>query len=329
MDRLQALISAASGIGDMLRITPLIRVFAKLGYEVDVLLAPDYIDAVTLLEGAPEIRHVFHLSSSWCGNRQQRLDGLSQEIYDTATFTIWSLPLQRFVRARRIFTFEQSQWLRDGDIACVDKIARVVGWEGPLPAPFAVSSKRHFDLAPGSIALHPGCKPNWPWKKWHGFETLARLIPQVVIIGTAADLENQNTYFKRSFVWPQHAMNVVGKLSLQDTAALLKECAALVSNDSGLMQLGVTMGIPTFGIFGITSPHREGIPAQNMIPVTKGLPCEADCRQKTWGRRDCEHHLRCLQTLSAEEVFCRLTRECPGISPVLNFAQAACNYDGA
>ena len=37
-----ALVSAAYGIGDILRTTPLVRVLARLGYQVDLLVAPDY-----------------------------------------------------------------------------------------------------------------------------------------------------------------------------------------------------------------------------------------------------------------------------------------------
>jgi hypothetical protein len=121
-----------------------------LGYDVDVLLAPDYPEAVTLLEGAPEIRQLFYQPRSWGGEPQQRLDGLSQQVYDVATFTIWSLPLQRLVRAQRTFVFEQLQWLQKGDSACVADIARAVGWDGPLPAPFAMASQRHFNLAPSA-----------------------------------------------------------------------------------------------------------------------------------------------------------------------------------
>jgi 2-polyprenyl-3-methyl-5-hydroxy-6-metoxy-1,4-benzoquinol methylase len=315
MARPAALVSAASGIGDILRITPLIRVFARLGYHVDVLLTSDYPEAVTLLEGAPEIRQLFYQPRSWSGEPQQHLDGLSQQVYDVATFTIWSLPLQRLVRAQRTLAFEQSQWLQMGDSACVANIARAVGWDGPLPAPFAMASQRHFNLAPGTIALHPGCKPEWPWKKWHGFEELARLLPHVVIIGTASDCQNEDTYFRKAFSWPDQAKNFIDTLSLQDTAALLRECAALVSNDSGMMHLGVAMGIPTFGVFGITSQQREAIPADNMIPITKGLPCEPACRQRPWGQRDCEYHLECLKSLTAQEVVQRIRQVIPEHAP--------------
>jgi len=313
-----ALVSAAAGIGDILRITPLIRVFASLGYQVDVLLAPDYPDVVTLLEGAPEIRRLYTVPGPKASQPPQAPPPeLRHEVYDVATFTVWSAPWQRFVRARQTFAFAPSQWLQEGDSACVAYIARAVGWNDPLPAPFALPSTRRFGLAPNTVALHPGCKPDWPWKKWHGFAELARLLPNVALIGTPADVDNAPTYFRMAFDWPKHVSNFIGTLSLQDTAALLRECAALVSNDSGLMHLGVALGIPTFGIFGITSPQREVIPAEHMFPITKGLPCEPACRQEPWGRRDCAQHLACLKSLTAQEVFAKIQQVIPAHTPAV------------
>jgi len=305
-DRPAALVSAAFGVGDILRVTPLIRVLDRLGYRVDVLLAPDYVGAIDLLRGAPEIGRILHYPDIRQNRGTQPLAELEGERYELATFTTWSAPLARWVKSKTNHAFTQAEWLSAGDSACVEKIARALGWQGALPEPFAMTSDRKFDLPPGTVALHPGCKPDWPWKKWHGFDGLARLLPNVAIVGSDSDLDNSATYFKRRFEWPAHARNFVGQLSLADTAALIKQCAALVSNDSGLMHLGVALGVPTYGIFGITSPQREMIPSRFMFPVTKGLPCEPACRTKAWGRRDCEHHLQCIKTLSPEEVAARI-----------------------
>lgn len=308
-----ALVSAALGVGDILRVTPLIRALHRLGYQVDVLLAPDYPEVIELLSGAPEIRRLYCYENFRSNRGAKPLAALAEEFYDVAVFTTWSAPLGGHVRARRVFEFSSTQWLKFGDSACVEQIGRSLGWRGPLPPPFVVLPERHFDLPPGTVALHPGCKPDWPWKKWHGFDELARQLPSVVIIGTASDLDNEKTYFGRPFEWPEDAKCFVGALSLQDTAALLRECSALVSNDSGMMHLGVAVGIPTFGVFGITNPHREAIPAPNMFPVSKGLACEPACREQRWGRRDCEHHLECLKTLSASEVLKSLRERLPGL----------------
>ena len=47
-----ALVVAASGIGDLIRTTPLIRVLSRLGHRVDFLIAADYPDCADLFRGA-------------------------------------------------------------------------------------------------------------------------------------------------------------------------------------------------------------------------------------------------------------------------------------
>jgi hypothetical protein len=297
-----ALVTAARGIGDIVRITPLVRACVLLGYDVDVLVAPDYPDTASLLRGAPDLRHLYVLPSAWNGAGITDVAGLQASRYDVAIYTVWTAAYRSMVRADREIVFDRATWLTSGDAACVDAAARGLGWTGPLPRPFVMTSERRFGMAPATVALHPGCKPDWPWKKWHGFDDLARRLPHVAIIGTASDVDNRGTYFARDFAWPPHARSFVGTLNLADTAALLAECAALVSNDSGLMHVGAALGIATYGIFGITSPAREALPLANMIPVEKGLACEPACRRGPWGRRDCERHLECLRTLSAANV---------------------------
>ena len=308
-----ALVTASAGIGDILRVTPLIKVLSHLGYEVDVLISPDYLDTMSLLQGAPEIRDLFCIPPSFNGDLHRHLQTLTNRVYDIATFTYWSFRLRQFVRSQKILSFTHYDWFREGDIPCVKKIAGELGWNANLPAPFAIASQRTFGLKPNTIALHPGCKRDWPWKKWHGFEDLARMFPEVVILGTPSDLLNNNTYFKKTFTWPPQAINVVGKLNLPDTAALLRECAALVTNDSGLMHLSVAVGTTTFGIFGLTNPHREAIPSDKMVIIGRKVPCESRCWRHRWGDWHCDFHLQCLKLLSAEEVFDIVSQVLPGV----------------
>jgi len=306
MNSRSALVTAAGGIGDIIRMTPLVRALGGLGYEVDLLLAPDYLGTVKLFEGAPEIRRLYYLPSQWSQQTERRIEGLRERSYDVATFTVWSLKLRNLVAAQSTFAFDQRQWVQEGDIVCSQRIAGLLGWSRPLPPPFVIPSSADFGLRPGTVALHPGCKPGWPWKKWHGFQDLACALPEVVIVGTESDRDNHGTYFGKSFQWPEHAIDYTGKLDIEAVAALIGQCAALVSNDSGLMHIGVAVGTPTIGVFGLTSPAREMIPAPNMIALTKGLACEPACRRQPWGRRDCAYHLECLKTLTASDVLGRL-----------------------
>jgi hypothetical protein len=301
-----ALVTAASGIGDILRVTPLIRVVHRLGFEVDVLIRPDDPAAADLLRGAREIRRLFvyPYPSTRLGPRLGPEN--SEEKYDIATFTLLSGSVVPFIKAARRYP---AAVLSNavGEVARTKAIADELGWLGDLPSPFAMKSTRRFSLPRGTIALHPGCKASWPWKKWHGFDELAACFEHVAIVGTAPDLDNHRSYFKRPFQWPPHVRSFVGELGLCDTAALLSQCRALVSIDSGLMHLGVALAVPTFGIFGITSADRECIPSPYMTPITKGLPCEPACRLGRWGRRDCERHVACLKMLTPQEVVDRIT----------------------
>ena len=96
-----ALVSAASGIGDIIRITPLVRVVRSLGYEVDVLVSPDDPAAADLLRGAPELRDLFVLSRMSRGAAASSVGRLRRQRYDVATFTILSAPLSRWVNTER------------------------------------------------------------------------------------------------------------------------------------------------------------------------------------------------------------------------------------
>lgn len=56
------------------------------------------------------------------------------------------------------------------------------------------------------------------------------------------------------------SLDLCGKLSLAESAAVLARCAFFAGNDSGLMHLAAAAGAPTLGVFGPT-PWQEYSPA--------------------------------------------------------------------
>lgn len=300
-----ALVAAAGGIGDILRATPLIRALHLLGHAVDVVLAPDNPQTADLLRGAPEIASLHVVPDTTPGIAAMLPPELTGARYRLAAFTRWAAPLAPQIHAQSSLHFNPADWLAQGDTACVAALARAAGWQGELPAPFARHSGRDFSLPAGTIGLHPGCKSGWPWKRWHGFADLAERLEHVALLGTAADRDGAGSYFP-PLHWPPHVLDFCGKLALADTAALIAQCRAVIANDSGLMHLAAVLGVPTIGIFGITSPQREAMTLPAMHVLTKGLPCEPACRREPWGRRDCVQHLACLKTLTPDEVIGRL-----------------------
>jgi hypothetical protein len=273
---------------------------------VDLLLEPDFPEIIDLLEPWPEIHRIYHQPSAWAKGGESSMEGFGAHSYAVAVFTHWARHWEPRVQAGRKIVFDESQWNREGDVSCTETSARELGWDAALPRLLAADSGRRFDLPPETVALHPGCKPNWSWKKWHGFAEIAKAWSSVVIVGTPGDLDNHETYFRHDFIWPDHVVDYTGKLNLADTAALIRQSKLLVSNDSGLMHLAVALGVPTHAIFGITSPAREGPRAANFFPITKGLDCEPEYRRQPWGRCNCHRNLECLRTLEPVEVVSRV-----------------------
>jgi heptosyltransferase-2 len=75
-----------------------------------------------------------------------------------------------------------------------------------------------------------------------------------VVLTGQADEEALARSFERAF--SGRVVNAMGLPSLQHTAEVVRRCALLVSNDTGVMHLAAAMGTPTIGLFGPNSPAR-------------------------------------------------------------------------
>lgn len=100
------------------------------------------------------------------------------------------------------------------------------------------------------IAIHPWTSD--PIKQWPltNFKKLAeKLVKElklkVIIVGAESELNKSREIF-----YNQGALiNMTGKTTLKQLAALLKKCKLLVSGDSGPVHLASCMGIPVVAIF--------------------------------------------------------------------------------
>lgn len=119
------------------------------------------------------------------------------------------------------------------------------------------------------IALGPTA--NWARKVWppERFVALYRALSapdgplpgaRAVILGGAGRQEAAMAAPVAAALGPRAALDLTGRLSLPEAAALLSRCALFVGNDSGLMHLAAATGIPTLGLFG-PSRAEEYAPA--------------------------------------------------------------------
>lgn len=104
-------------------------------------------------------------------------------------------------------------------------------------------------IAPGSV---------WNTKRWPAerFAALALALAEdgfeVMVIGGNDDVAAGTTI--RESAKHKKVHDVTGKLSLMQSAELLRRCRALVTNDSAPLHMGVAMRTPVVAVFGATVP---------------------------------------------------------------------------
>jgi ADP-heptose:LPS heptosyltransferase len=120
----------------------------------------------------------------------------------------------------------------------------------------------------------------------------------------AAALETRGVRALR-FDEPQEAVSCetdgAVQANLRPLKAILKRCAALVTNDSGMMHLAVALDVPVVAIFGSTVlDFGFGPLGDRDTVVERDLPCRP-CAPH--GARFCwQGHAGCLRGVSVEEV---------------------------
>jgi heptosyltransferase-2 len=111
------------------------------------------------------------------------------------------------------------------------------------------------------VALHLGSGSSAVARRWP-VSRFIRLADQVSAAGWADTFvltgRRGEAALAREFTSQSshRALDAMGLPSLQHTAEILRRCALVVSNDTGVMHLAAAMGTPTVGLFGPNSPAR-------------------------------------------------------------------------
>ena len=163
--------------------------------------------------------------------------------------------------------------------------------------------------ARGRIALAPGGAKNAarddPLRRWplRDYVELARALiaagHRVIVTGATTDAWTRTEFAGLD------VLDLIGETDLPGLVALYRECAAVVTHDSGPLHLARLAGVPALGLFGPTPPgirFRED-PAVAVLWPAASMPC-APC----YDGRDyaaCDDN-RCMQLISPADVVRRL-----------------------
>ncbi len=167
--------------------------------------------------------------------------------------------------------------------------------------------------APGKklVALVPAVgsiRPNRAWDK-NNWKELARKLQaekkiKLVLVGGKDDLDLCETLAEEIGA---DCVSLAGRLSLSETAALLRQCAYVVSCDTGPAHIAVACGTPVVGLYGPTYSRRNGPYGFDQYAIDHSSECQCHyakiCKlTKQTGPG------RCMQETRVEEVLQKINQ---------------------
>lgn len=320
-DLKKILIIRLSSIGDVLLTTPLIRSIKKQNpnIQIDFVVKSEFFE---LLKNSPHLTNIYSYSKE-STKKKELLNSLKANKYELV------IDLQNNNRSREIVykldrkTFQFGKNSLKKFLLVHFKINRLK--KAPLiPVRYAKAAGIKLDdegleiftdniadsrleLNEKYIGLCPGAKhftKRWP-KEY--FIDLGKMLEtsgyKVALFGSADESET----IKEIESQLGNPLNLCNDSILQ-TAANMKMCKAIYTNDSGSMHLSCAVDVPVIAFFGSTVKEFGFYPYknQNVVLEIEDLPCRP-CTHI--GRNSCPlKHFKCMKEIKPELAFNSLKR---------------------
>jgi len=161
-----------------------------------------------------------------------------------------------------------------------EKILKAFGIKGPFAAfaPFTTRPQKH-----------------WIQERWQGLQEEIKKglgIP-VVVLGGKSDQERARAITGRADPW---FVDLVGRTSILESAAIISMCSLLIGVDTGLTHMGTALKRPTVAIFGATRPYLE-TPSPRTKVLYKKEACSPCKRRPT-----CKGRFSCMEAITVKDV---------------------------
>ncbi len=153
------------------------------------------------------------------------------------------------------------------------------------------------------VAIHPGA--SIPERRWppERYARLAQLLADhgvgVVVLGGATDVVAAGAI--ATGLAGSAFVNLAGRCSLVQAAAVVAECDMYISADSGVLHLAYALGTPTVHLFGPGVLSKWGPPGHRFRSIAAQVPC-SPCT--TYGYTPpCCQGMICMLNITPEAVF--------------------------
>lgn len=200
---------------------------------------------------------------------------------------------QRFIDAAKLYGVDYDGkktefYLSEEDITDFQRIAKENGID---------VERKYLVFGPGASFSNK----QWPLEY---FTILADMLQkhriQIIIIGGKSEEKFSSEICSGSS--NKNLVNLSGKLSLLQSATILKHAGLTVVNDTGMLHLSEALGVPVVGLYGPTS-HQLGY--YPILENSKGMGIELSCRPcSKMGANSCpKKHFKCMKDLKPEMVY--------------------------
>lgn len=149
------------------------------------------------------------------------------------------------------------------------------------------------------VVIFPGAsidERQWGSDRFHHLaEQLSVFGIKIVVVGGKEDRQQGEKIVAGGL-----GLNLAGRTSLSETAAVIDKSTLLVSGDSGVLHIAVGLGKPTVSLFGPGRTKKWAPRGNNHIVINKELSC-SPCT--TYGNTPaCTINARCMKDINVDEV---------------------------
>jgi heptosyltransferase-2 len=161
-----------------------------------------------------------------------------------------------------------------------------------------------------------------PTKRWHPtkFAQLADTMikeykAKIIFVGGPGDEE---VVRKVVSGMKNESVDLVGKTTFKQLAAVLKRCQLFIGGDSGPLHIAAAVGTPTIGIFGPLDPRLVAPRGKNHIAVCKNISCSPCYRPDTGltihDFSNCpKGTVECMEKITTEDVLAAVHQQMEGV----------------
>ena len=287
------------GIGNIILKIPMLKALDSMGYAVDVF---SDTSGINVLKNEPYI------------NILKTIDYNVKYKYVIMSLPNHNVGAYKKLRGKFInYSFDRNKQLKmlttTHELIANMNLLKEAGYKGETPElsltvdyKLVVKMKDYIDSTKKNITLHNGSLPKNKNKRLpidKMLTLICRLLQKnynVLLVGGSSEKEYES-------IKTSGLINLVGKLKLDETSALISLCDCMISSDSGPMHIASAVGTPVVSFFGPTIINKN-YPWGNFDNVVSS---DVNCRPCYWKSRNntCINY-KCMKQINLDTILSKV-----------------------